>query len=354
MQINNPTSIEPTPASLLDRWKQAVEDVPQRRLDDIAADIKVTEAELMAARVGSGVVRLRPSWKALLNVLTRLGPVRAWTGNQSAILETHGCYPKLQHFESCSLFVGSGIDLRLSLAFWDSAFAVVQQHPQVGETSRSLHFYGKDGRAAHKIFLTTDSSVDGFEEILEQFVHPVQDRTQTVDPRFGISKTVSPKYISQEAFLARWAEMRDTREFFPLLHEYKISRQDAFVLAEKKFTQQISPDLLYELLKSFVGRKIPLMILVGHSACVQIYRGLIRHITDLYNEITARAGKVHGCFRKKAIAAAWLVDKPTNEGPIRSLELFDWHGQPVVSIAGLSGGGFLAPAQWEKLLSRLH
>jgi putative hemin transport protein len=342
--------IQIDPDRIIAGWKAALDNDPQKPLADIAAAMSITEAELMAARVGSGVVRLQPEWNALLATLPEIQRVRASTANSCVKLETIGIYPALQQMASYSVMAGDSIDLRLSLPYWDSAFAVVERNACRSETARSICFYGKNGGLIHRVCLTPESSVCGFEEIVERFIHPCQSRTQNIDIGFGSTDTVAPEAIDQNLFLERWGAMKDTREFFALLHEFKLSRQDAFQLGEAKFTRRLAPELLYGLLKSFVQRGIPVLLLVGHSACVQIYRGLLKGAREWQSETLVRAAKVRSRFYKAAVAKAWLVDKPTDKGVVRSLELFDSNSRPVASLLAMTAEGALGPSQWEALL----
>ena len=64
---------------------------------------------------------------------------------------------------SCTAFVGEDIDLRIFLNHWKFVFAVLE-----GE-KKSLQFFGKDGLALHKIYLTKDSNEAAFDVIVEKF-----------------------------------------------------------------------------------------------------------------------------------------------------------------------------------------
>jgi putative hemin transport protein len=350
MQIPNLLQIQIDPDRILAGWKAAQNNDAQKPFADIAAGMNITEAELMAARVGFGVVRLRPEWNALLAALPGLNQVRAVTTNSCAAIETTGTYPGLQQMGSYFAMASDGIDLRLSLPYWDSAFAVAERNSCPGETVRSICFYGKNGGLIHRVFLTRGSCLSGFDELVENFIHPCQLRTQVTEMGFGSAPTVIPKAVDKDVFLERWGAMKDTREFFALLREFRLSRQDAFQLGEARFTRRIAPELLYGLLHSFVQHKIPVLLLVGHSACVQVYRGLLTSEGESGNEVTVRASKVRCRFCKPAIAMAWLVDKPTSKGVVRSLELFDSASRPTASVLAMSAEGFLTPSQWEALL----
>src|SRR4051812_27792151 len=62
-------------------------------LREDSSNNSVSESELMVARIGQGVARLRSDWNALLRLLPRIGHVKAATRNFGAVLEESGTYP---------------------------------------------------------------------------------------------------------------------------------------------------------------------------------------------------------------------------------------------------------------------
>ena len=65
---------------------------PKMRERDLAAQLGISEAELVAARCGEGVVRLDARVGDLLNGLGAVGEVMALTRNESAVHEKIGVY----------------------------------------------------------------------------------------------------------------------------------------------------------------------------------------------------------------------------------------------------------------------
>ena len=71
---------------------RAMNDNPKARPRDLAAQLGVTEADLVAARVGQGATRIDATPDALVPRLGALGPVMALTRNESAVSEKTGVY----------------------------------------------------------------------------------------------------------------------------------------------------------------------------------------------------------------------------------------------------------------------
>lgn len=149
---------------LKEKWEALKADNPHVRIRNAAAQLGVNEAELLVTGVGEGVTVLQPDFSAILTEVQKLGKVMALTRNDECVHERKGVYQN-GDFSSphAQLFVGEDIDLRIFLNHWKFAFAVVE-----GD-KKSLQFFGKDGLALHKIYLTKDSNEEAFDAIVEKF-----------------------------------------------------------------------------------------------------------------------------------------------------------------------------------------
>jgi putative hemin transport protein len=149
---------------LKEKWEALKAENPHLRIRNAAAQLGVSEAELLATNVGEGVTVLKPEFKEILTEAEQLGKVMALTRNEECVHERKGTYLN-GDFSSphAQLFVGEDIDLRIFLNHWKIAFAVVE-----GDR-KSLQFFGKDGLALHKIYLTKDSNEAAFDAIVEKF-----------------------------------------------------------------------------------------------------------------------------------------------------------------------------------------
>ncbi|WP_294202552.1 ChuX/HutX family heme-like substrate-binding protein, partial [uncultured Chryseobacterium sp.] len=138
---------------LKEKWEALKAENPHLRIRNAAAELGVSEAELLSTNVGEGVTVLRPEFQHILTEAEQLGKVMALTRNDECVHERKGTYLN-GDFSSphAQLFVGEDIDLRIFLNHWKFAFAVTE-----GD-KKSLQFFGKDGLALHKIYLTKDSN----------------------------------------------------------------------------------------------------------------------------------------------------------------------------------------------------
>lgn len=112
---------------LKEKWEALKAENPHLRIRNAAAELGVSEAELLATNVGEGVTVLKPEFKDILTEAEQLGKVMALTRNDECVHERKGTYLN-GDFSSphAQLFVGEDIDLRIFLNHWKFAFAVVE------------------------------------------------------------------------------------------------------------------------------------------------------------------------------------------------------------------------------------
>src|SRR6185436_14643230 len=126
------------------------------RMRDAAAELGVSEAELVATMIGDSAVRLEATPADLLHALTQVGRCRALTRNEHAVSEVRGRYGGVgvDLGSHAGHVVGDQIDLRVFLGHWCNLFAIDEPHPQrPGERRRSIQVFDRAGAAVHKISL---------------------------------------------------------------------------------------------------------------------------------------------------------------------------------------------------------
>jgi putative hemin transport protein len=77
--------------SLKELWDELKLNNPHIRIRNAAAELGVSEAELLATLCGNEVIRLKPDFKNILKEIETLGKVMALTRNDSVVMNTLGC-----------------------------------------------------------------------------------------------------------------------------------------------------------------------------------------------------------------------------------------------------------------------
>ncbi len=327
---------------------------------DIAEKLNLSEGELIAAHVGNArdttdsplqATRLRAEWPALIEALEPLGVVMALTRNAHCVHEKTGVYRKASHHGQMGLVLGGDIDLRLFYAQWAHGFAVSEDTDKGSQ--RSLQFFDASGMAIHKIFLRPESHLAAYFELVEQFRAEDQHPGLTPIARPSAEPEQPDSHIDIEAFRQGWASLRDTHEFFGLLKRFAVSRTQGLRLADPRFAQQVDLASAQEVLNAAAQENVSIMVFVGNAGMIQIHTGTIGKVVVMGPWLNVLDPGFSMHLREDQIASAWVVRKPTIDGMVTSLELFDAHGDTIAMFFGERKPGKPELCEWRGLIDRL-
>ena len=329
--------------SLFERYNSLKNAHPQLRLREAAQHLHVSEAELIEAQVQGKSLRLKPQFQDILSSIPNLGDVMALTRNESVVHERKGTYQHVSFSGHVGLVLGEDIDLRLFLHQWKSAFVVED------DRNTSIQFFNAQGMAIHKIFLQAGSSRDAFQQLVDQFRW---DDAEPLHMESQPSKRVEEPdtEIDIPAFQQAWRDLQDTHDFFPMLRKFKVSRTQALRLAPPGFAEPISMQGLQQVMHQVVKESLEIMVFVGNPGCIQIHTGPIHSWKPMgpwWNVLDPRFN-LH--LRGDQVASAFLVKKPTADGVVTSLELFDAEGEQLVQFFGKRKPGIPELPRWRGIL----
>lgn len=346
-------------STLRERFAQAR--AAGQRHKDAAASIGVSEGEAIAAHCGAHdrplhAVPLRNRWMELLQALEPCGPVLALTRNETTVHEKTGVYEKLSATGPLGLALGEAIDLRLFFMHWHAGFAVTEAPANPGTpASLSLQFFDANGLAVHKIFCRDATDRAAFEDVMQRFADPSQDYTFR-------AKTPAPAprpdaEIDASGLLDGWAAMQDTHDFFPLLKKFGVERQQSLRLALGRFSRRLAPSALRELLQEAALDGAPIMVFVGSPGCIQIHSGPVVRVEPMEIRGTPWLNVLDPGFnlhlREDAIDTVWVVEKPTSDGIVTSVEAFDDTGELMAMFFGTRHPGEPEREDWRAIVAKL-
>jgi putative hemin transport protein len=333
---------------------------------DIAAALGVSEAELIAAhtgqpspvpgRVGLSATRLQPHWSTVVAALPTLGEVMALTRNAGCVHEKNGRYEKVSGEGPVGLVLGRDIDLRVFYQAWAHGFAVHEVAGEGTAPARSLQFFDAHGTAVHKVFARSGTDLEAWDAL----VHCFTDRT----PRTGFSVAPPPvrkadrpdAEVDVDALRADWAALRDTHEFFGLLKRHRVGRVQALRLADPRFVQPVeagADGAARELLRAAADAGTSIMVFVGNPGMIQIHTGPVQRVQVMGPWLNVLDPGFNLHLREDHIESAWLVRKPTTDGVVTSLELFDADGETLAMVFGERKPGKPELPAWRALTDRL-
>lgn len=334
---------------LKEKWEALKAENPHLRIRNAAAELGVSEAELLATNIGEGVTVLKPEFKDILTEAEQLGKVMALTRNDECVHERKGTYLN-GDFSSphAQLFVGEDIDLRIFLNHWKFAFAVVE-----GD-KKSLQFFGKDGLALHKIYLTKDSNEAAFDTIVEKFK---ADEQHSILEFEAVARKAEEKpdcEIDVEGFQKAWRELKDTHDFFMMTRKFGVSRTQALRLAPEGFTQKIDSAKVVNVLEDASEKQLPIMIFVGNRGIIQIHTGNVKKTLWHQQWFNVMDPDFNLHLDVTKIAEAWIVKKPTEDGEVTAIEVFNKEGDFIVQFFGKRKPGIPELQEWKNLVADLE
>lgn len=340
----------PAVVGLSERFATLTTAEPRLRIRDAAARLGVSEMELVALGLGRSAVRLDASWGTLIERLGALGPVMALTRSEHAVHEKTGVYENVSIGGPHGLVLGPDIDLRLFLGHWKHGFAVTETAGDM--TRRSLQFFDAQGCAVHKVYMTAASDLTRYAALVERYRHAEQAAPAVAAGKPAPAPQPDDR-VDVPGFLAAWDALEDTHEFFPMLRKFNLARTQALRLAGPERARPSDNNALRTTLAAASSAELPIMVFVGNAGCIQIHTGPVKALraTGPWFNVLDPGFNLH--LRETAIASSWIVTKPTADGPVTSLELFDRDGGNIALLFGKRKPGQPEDASWRRLASSL-
>lgn len=340
--------------SLKDRWDLLKQTNPKIRIRNAAQELNASEVELLATQVGNNVTRLKPEFEAILSSVETLGKVMALTRNDECVHERKGIYSN-PDFTSphAGLFVNPDIDLRIFLSHWKKAYAVAEVTGDI--TRKSLQFFGKDGEAIHKIYLTPQSNDEAFDVLVNQFASEDQAEGETTEAYAKDLDELRDDEIDVKAFQEAWLKLEDTHDFYMLLRKFKVTRTQALRLAPDTFhAVQIDKTAIITMLEQAVATQTPIMVFVGNKGNIQIHTGEIKKTMWHHNWYNILDPDFNLHLDMDKIAQTWVVRKPTKDGIVTSIEVFNEMGEIIVQFFGKRKPGIPELENWREIVKTLN
>ena len=351
--LDETTHATATPAhALRDSWKNLRESDPNLRARDIAERIGVSEGELVACRCGEGVKRLQGLWADLIRALPDVGRVMVLTRNDSCVHEKKGTFANVDIGGVMGVVLDEAIDLRLFLTHWKHGFAVAETSR--GRELHSLQFFDADGQAVHKVYRTDDTDAAALSRLIAR--HTAADQATPLLPEpvaDPLPETKRDDEVDAASLRAGWRAMRDPHDFFALLKRHGVTRTQALRVAGDEFARRVDTQAIGTVLESAAASGLPIMVFVGSPGVVQIHTGPVHNIKRMGPWLNVLDADFNLHLREDHIAESWVVRKPTPEGHVTSLDLYDGKGRQILQVFGKRKPGVPELAAWRKLADGL-
>jgi len=344
---------------LLQRYQTLKQQKTNIRALDAAQQLGVSEAELVASRVESGVTRLIDDPVSIFEQLELLGKVMSLTRNPDCVIERKGTYLNWQLEQHgkmrVGLFVGADIDLRMFLNHWKYCFAVTEYSGKERVERKSIQFFNGNGLALHKIYMLEDSNMQQYQQLIETFKHREQSHIITVEAKEDKpSKVYLPtSEVDWEAFRKQWLALQDVHDFFPMLHKYKVGRVQAMENVGSDLAYKVPVDSARKVLEALAETKTGMMIFVGNKGCIGIHSGPIEKLKAIPNWFNILDDMLHFHLRETAIDQIWVTKKPSVDGTITSFEIYDTSENLIATFYGQRKPGNPELTAWRDIIAKL-
>ena len=329
------------------------------RARDAANELGVSEGALIASLCGASgdarAVRLKDSGADIIKDVPALGPVMALTRNDNCVHEKIGPYLDVSINPGTGLVLGELIDLRIFPAHWRHAFAVLEETKD--GLRRSIQVFDASGTAVHKIFQKPQTNADAFDALIDRWTGAEQSPDFVALAAVAKRKDRPDSEIDVAGLRAHWAALQDTHDFFGLLRDFSVGRLQALRLAGRKFAQRVETTALAQTLEAAQADGTPIMIFVGNPGCIQIHMGPVHTLKRMGPWFNVLDPDFNLHLREDKIVSAWVVYKPTRDGTVTSLELYDSDDFCFAQLFGARKPGKPEIAGWRAIaaaLPRLH
>jgi len=328
------------------QWDAFKEQNPKVRIRDAAKQLGVSEADLVNTGISLNVVRLNNQFQELLKEVNTLGKVMALTRNDYCVHERKGIYKKATFNGHIGLVVTPDIDLRLFMSQWAFGFAV-------NESERySLQFFGKSGEAVHKIYLIEDSNKQAYQELVTKYTAEDQQETLSILPAPAPVAELPDTEINVNEFREGWKALQDTHDFHPLLKKHQLTRTQALRLAPEGYAISLEIAVLKDILENAAESGQEIMVFTGSAGCIQIHTGPVTKLVETGPWFNVLDPDFNMHLRMDGIDTVWLVKKPTSDGWVHSIEVFDKEGNTIVQFFGKRKPGIPESEGWRTLLRK--
>lgn len=325
---------------------------PDIHTRDLASLLGITEAELLYCRVGhEQTQRLSDNVVGILGMLSSIGSAKAITRNDCAVIIQTGQYDNAKLHHHAGLFLNPRkLDLRMFFAQWDSVFTVTEE-TKTG-LRHSIQFFDKYGDALHKIYSTEQTNMDAWQNIIALY-SSTENPPLSLDKARPFLETEISAELTQQ-IEQQWRDMKDVHQFFTILKNNNLNRQQVFRIVSRDLAWQVPTHSLSTLLAQAHQAQNEIMLFVSNRGCVQIFTGKINQPSCLTTEstqtnwLTISNTNMNLHIIENEIDECWVTRKPTKDGFVTSLEVFDKQGNQIIQMYGQRTEGTPEQVEWCK------
>ncbi|MCH2199793.1 MAG: hemin-degrading factor [Flavobacteriales bacterium] len=342
---------------LFQKWQALIEEKPMR-IRNAAQELEVSEFELLtSACPDNKTAILNFEFGEMMRAFEAAGDLMALTRNAAVVHERKGHFKNFsQPNNHVALFVNDEIDIRLFPSVWTYAAAVTVTSR--GKDRLSIQFFDNHGDAVFKVYWIKDSKVQAYHDFVDRFRASEQQPVHIAPTEKKEPKRAHLNEDQIAEFQQKWIDLKDTHDFFPLLHKYKVTRMQALELSPKgpeeewfdHYAVEQPTTILRQLFEAARDEEIEIMVFVGNRGNIQIHTGPVKNLVDYDQWFNVMDKRFNLHLNMDHVHRTWVVNKPTEDGMVTSLEVFDEKEEMIVQIFGKRKPGIPELPAWRNAL----
>ena len=338
-------------ADLKADWSAFKSENPKIRIRNAAQDLNCSEAELVATGVGITATRLNKDWGNIIRGFEKLGEILCITRNDDAVHEKVGKFACVSISPGHALVLNREIDLRIFFGNWHFGFAVQEETGR--GIRKSLQFFDLSGASVHKVYLRDDSDQHAYNALVREFRATDQFEEIATVAAAPIPAEADDSTIDADGLRKHWLALQDVHDFMALLRDFGVARQQALRLVGSDLAFEVSTSAFRYALEEASKTGLSIMVFVSNKGCVQIHTGPIKRVVEAQGWLNILDPGFDLHVRENKIDKAWVVRKPTVDGMVTSLELYDDKGKQILIMFGERKPNNPELEQWAKLCAEL-
>ncbi|GAB5466598.1 MAG: hemin-degrading factor [Candidatus Kapaibacteriales bacterium] len=340
--------------SLESKYNQYKEENPSARSRDISNTLSVPEASFFEAQLGVKSQRLDSKPMEMFPEMPKLGKIMSIVRNENAVHERKGVFQQIMVHEKpmMATVLGSDIDQRVFFRTWGSAYSFEMEGRR--GTLEGLAFFDIHGNALMKLYKQDETDEAGWNAFIEKYkLENAEKPTYYQAPQPEKYTTADMSSIDKDNFVNEWSQLKDTHDFFMFLKKHNVCRTDALRLAEGKFAFKQQNSLTNDLLARVSSAGMPFMVFVGNPGIIQIHDGVINKTFEQSGWLNIMDPEFNLHLNLEGVQETWHVVKPTVDGDVNSVELYDKDGELIVTFFSSRKPGTPEREIWREILEEV-
>ena len=138
-----------------------------------------------------------------------------------------------------------------------------------------------------------------------------------------------------------------------MLRKFNVGREQALRLADPEMSIEVPADSFKFVLEEAKKRQLEIMVFVGNAGIIQIHTGEVDNVIEARGWFNVMDEKFNLHINQEEVVKAYVVKKPTEDGTVTSLEIFNRDGENIALFFGKRKPGIPELEEWRAVISDL-